>query len=73
MSTADARRIFKFNGTAAQYGVEVFEVLDEDIRSLFQHGTQSRIFDVCRRQAQMDVLPASPIFSERLETKAAIS
>ena len=56
MSTADARRIFKFNGTATQYGVEVFEVLDEDIRSLFQHGTQSRIFDVCRRQAQMDVL-----------------
>ena len=38
MGTADARRIFKFNGTAAQYGVEVFEVLDKDIRSLFQHG-----------------------------------
>ena len=66
VSTADARRIFEFNGAAAQYGVEVFQVLDEDIRSLFEHVAKSRIFDVCRGQAEVYIFTSfADIFRKR--------
>ena len=73
MSTTDAGRIFKFNGTAAEYGVEVFKILDKDVRRLFQHRTQSRILTSVDVRPRCTYFPASPMFSERLETKAAIS
>ena len=66
MSTADARRVLKFNGTAAQYGMEVFQVLDEYIRSLFEHVAKSRIFDVCRSQAEVYIFAGfTDVFRKR--------
>ena len=55
VGTADAGRIFEFNGAAAQNVAEIFQILDEDIRSLLEHIAHGRILYVCRRQAQVNI------------------
>ena len=66
VGTADAGRVFKFDSTTAQDGMEVFQIFDEDIRCLFEHIAQGRIFDVCRCQAELDIFAGfAYIFTQR--------